>query len=53
MFWNRHEVYKDTLSAQRWLIKTDTTERFITALEEEPQGFIAKSILLAEITFFI
>ena len=28
-------VYKHTHSAQRWLIKTDKTERFTTALEAE------------------
>jgi len=31
--------YKHTLSAQRRLVRTDTTERFITALEVEPQGY--------------
>jgi len=31
-------VQAHTLSAQRRLIKTDTTERFTTALEAEPQA---------------
>ena len=31
-------VYKHTHSAQRWLIKTDKTERFTTALETESPG---------------
>jgi len=31
----RLQQYKHTHSAQRWLIKTDKTERFTTALEAE------------------